>query len=159
MPRARLVVLAASCFLLGACEPIAVAVLGAGASTALRYNLDGVASRTFTAPVAAVRTASLAALERMGIKLDSTDTYENGELIYGRAENRDIEIEVEPITKQATRVRITARGGSLLYDNATAVELVQQTEKVLEASAAATAKAAIPPASAAAGGPPRLTAN
>lgn len=159
MPRSGLVLFAASCLLLGACEPIAVAVLGAGASAALRYNLDGVASRTFTAPVAAVRTASLAALERMGIKLDSTDTYDNGELIYGRAENRDIEIEVEPITKQATRVRITARGGSLLYDNATAVELVQQTEKILEA--AAMAKTTLQPASAsaAAGGPPRLTAN
>ena len=29
-------------------------------------------------------------------------------------------------------MRITAKGGSLLYDNATAVELVQQTEKLLE---------------------------
>jgi hypothetical protein len=157
MPRVGPIVLAASCLLLGACEPIAVAVLGAGASAALRYNLDGVASRTFTAPVAAVRSASLAALERMGIKLDSTGSYDNGELIYGSAQNRDIEIEVEPITKQATRVRITARGGSLLYDNATAVELVQQTEKILDA--AATAKAALQPASAAAGGMPRLTAN
>ncbi len=157
MVRPGLLVLACTSLLLAACEPIAVAMLGAGASTALRYNLDGVASRTFTAPLAAVRSASLAALQRMGIALHGTDTYDNGELIFARAENRDIEIEVEPITTQATRVRITARGGSLLYDNATAVELVQQTEKMLDA--AATAKAAVQPASAAAGGPPRLTAN
>ena len=45
-------------------------------------------------------------------------------------------VELEQITPQATRMRITARGGSLFYDNATAVELVQQTEKLLEAGLA-----------------------
>lgn len=133
-----------------------MALLGAGASAAFRYNMDGVAARTFTAPAADVRTASLGALERMGIATDTTTTsFEGGEVvIYARAQNREIEVEVEPITKQATRVRITARGGSLLYDNATAIELVQQTGKILEA--AMTAKLT-PPAAAA--GPSGLTSN
>src|SRR5437016_1104835 len=109
-----------ACLLLAACEPVAIAILGASASAALRYNMDGVASRTFTAPVAAVKSASIAALERMGLALDSTSRFDTGETIFARAENRDIEIDIEPITKHATRVRITAKGGSLLYDNATA---------------------------------------
>jgi len=130
-----------ACLPLAACEPVAIAILGASASAALRYNMDGVASRTFTAPVAAVKSASIAALERMGLALDSTSRFDTGETIFARAENRDIEIDIEPITKHATRVRITAKGGSLLYDNATAVELVQQTEKLLEVGLAKMAPA------------------
>jgi hypothetical protein len=93
-----------------------------------------------------VKSASLAAAERMGLSIEATDTIDTGEVIRARAPNRDIEIEVEPITQHATRVRITARGGSLFYDNSTAVELVQQTEKLLEAGISA--RLAAPPAAA-----------
>ena len=140
-PRAILCLLAA-CLPLAACEPVAIALLGAGASTAIRYNLDGVAARTFTAPLAAVKDASLAALARMGLTLDSTSSFDTGETLIARAENRDIEVEIEPITKQATRLRVTAKSGSLFYDNATAMELVQQTEKLLTAELPAPTPAA-----------------
>ncbi|HYR37039.1 MAG TPA: DUF3568 family protein [Burkholderiales bacterium] len=136
MVRLSVFFLVGACLPLAACEPVAIALLGAGASTAIRYNMDGVASRTFTAPVAAVKSASLAALERMGLALDSTSRFDAGETLFARAENRDIEIEIEPISKQATRVRVTAKGGSFFYDNATALELVQQTEKLLDAGLA-----------------------
>jgi hypothetical protein len=137
MPRWRPAVFLALCPLLAACEPAALALLGGGASTVLRYNLDGIASRTFTAPAAMVKSASLAAAERMGLEIAATEEIDTGEVIRARAPNRDIEIELEPITQQATRVRITARGGTLFYDNSTAVELVQQTEKLLEAGLSA----------------------
>jgi hypothetical protein len=144
-----------ACSLLGGCEAAAIALLGAGASTALRYNIDGVAARTFTASAAEVRTASMSALERMGIAMDGSTSFEGGEMvIYGRTQKREIEVELEPITKQATRLRVTARGGSIFYDNATAVELVQQTAKILDATQ--TAKAT--PASAAVGAS-SLTSN
>jgi len=136
MARHRSLVAFALCPLLAACEPAALAVLGGGAGTILRYNLDGIAARTFTAPAPVVRTASLAAAGRMGLSIEATETIDTGEVIRARAANRDIEIELEQITPQATRMRITARGGSLFYDNATAVELVQQTEKLLEAGLA-----------------------
>jgi hypothetical protein len=157
---ARVAILLCIPLLLCGCEPVAIAMLGAGASAALRYNLDGVAARTFTAPVAAVKNATLAALQRMGISLDGTGSYDSGELLYGRAENRDIELELEPITKQATRLRVTARGGSLLYDNATAVELVQQTGKILDEQTSVKLLPPEPPSAAAGGSAtPRLTAN
>lgn len=153
MPRLRSLALLALCPLLAACESAALALLGGGAGTVLRYNLDGIASRTFTAPAGMVKSASLAAAERMGLEIASTEAIDTGEVIRARAPNRDIEIELEPITQQATRVRITARGGSLFYDNSTAVELVQQTEKMLEAGLsarltpqpAAAAGASLPP--------------
>src|SRR2546423_11026137 len=121
-----------ACLPLAGCETVALAVLGAGASSAIRYNLDGIAGRTFTAPLDVVKSASLAALERMGLSLDSTSAFDTGETIYARAPNRDIEIELDPITKQLTRLRVTAKGSGILYDNSTAVELVVQTEKQLD---------------------------
>jgi hypothetical protein len=104
--------------------------------------------------VASVKSASLAALQRMGLTLDGTESLEASEIIRARSPNRDIEIELEPITQQLTRMRITARSTSLLYDTATAVELVQQTEKSLDAGV--TAKLAPVPAAA---GASRLSSN
>ena len=128
-------ILSIGLLMLAGCEPIAISLLGAGAGTALRYGFDGVAYRTFTAPAPDVRQASLAALEEMGIRLESTDTFEGGEVIYARSAKRTIEIEVEPISARATRVRIAARNGGLFYDNATASEIVAQTERLLQSAA------------------------
>lgn len=118
-----------------ACEPLALSLLGAGAGAALRYNIDGITYRTFTAPATEVKHASLAALERMGIAFESFDQFEHGELIFARARNREIEIEIEPISGHATRVRIAAKNGGLFYDTATANEIVAQTERQLASAA------------------------
>jgi Protein of unknown function (DUF3568) len=126
---------------LAGCQPLALSLVGAGAGTALRYGIDGVAYRTFTAPADTVKQASLDALERMGLTLDSTATFEGGEVIYARSINRTIEIEVEPISAKATRVRIAAKNGSIFYDNATAYEIVAQTERLLGSAAAGGATA------------------
>jgi Protein of unknown function (DUF3568) len=120
---------------LAGCEPLAISMLGAGAGTALRYSIDGATSRTFTASAAEVKHASLEALERMGIAFESFDRFEYGELIFARAENRAIEIEIEPISPRATRMRIAAKNGSFFYDNATATEIVAQTERSLASAA------------------------
>ena len=77
---------------LSGCQPLALSLVGAGAGTALRYGIDGVAYRTFTAPADVVKQASLNALERMGLTLDSTGTFEGGEIIYARSTKRTIEI-------------------------------------------------------------------
>ena len=129
------ILLSILCFGLAGCEPLALSLLGAGAGTALRYNFDGIAYRTFTAPATDVKHAALEALERMGIAFDSFDRFERGELIYARAENRAIEIEIEPISARATRMRITAKNGSFFYDTATANEIVAQTERLLDSGA------------------------
>jgi len=155
MARYGILVLLGLCVPLAACDTVAIALLGGGVTTVLRYNLDGVAARTFTAPPASVKAASLAALRRMGLALESTESLEASEIIRARSPNRDIEIELEPITAQLTRMRITARSPSLLYDNATALELVQQTEKILDAGVTAKVAPAVP----AAAGTSRLSAN
>jgi hypothetical protein len=120
---------------LAGCEPLAITMLGVGAGTAVRYGIDGVTYRTFTAPAPVVKQASLAALERMGITLGSTGRFEGGELISAHSDNRAIQIEIEPISPKATRIRIAARNGWLFYDNATASEIVAQTERLLDSAA------------------------
>jgi hypothetical protein len=75
----------------------------------------------------------------MGIAFESFDRFEHGELIYARAENRAIEIEIEPISPRATRMRIAAKNGGFLYDNATAHEIVAQTERSLSSAGPARA--------------------
>jgi hypothetical protein len=155
MARSVILILLGACLPLAGCDTVAIALLGGGATTLLRYNLDGVAARTFTAPAAAVKSASLAAMERMGLALEGTDKFDNGEILRARAPNREIEVELEPITRETTRMRITARGGGMFYDHATAIEIVQQTVNVLDAGVAAK----LTPPAAAASGTSRVSAN
>ena len=129
------VVLSIFLFGLAGCEPLAISMLGVGAGAALRHTVDGVTYRTFTAPVPAVRQASLAALERMGMEAGAVQNFEGGELIYATSSNRTIEIEVEPISAKATRLRIAAKNSSWFYDSATAAEIIAQTERQLDSAA------------------------
>jgi hypothetical protein len=114
--------------------PMAAAVAGAGTSAALTHNLSGTAYRTFTAPLAQVRQATLAALRAMGMHVDSTENTDAGERIAASAANRSIMIELEPISARATQMRVAAKDGGLFYDSATATEIVLQTEKSLPES-------------------------
>jgi len=111
--------------------PLGVAVAGAGASAAATHSLNGTAYRTFTAPISEVKEASIAALKGMGIQFESLSFVADGELIVASTPRRAIEIELEPISARTTRIKVTAKNGGILYDAATATEIVVQTEKYL----------------------------
>ena len=99
----------------------------------MRYNLDGIAARTFTAPAGMVESASLARGRSAWAFRSRHRQDQTGEVIRAAcAESRHRDRARADHASSATRVRITARGGSIFYDNSTAVELVQQTEKLLE---------------------------
>lgn len=117
--------------LLTACEPFALTAAGVGMSTGVSHTLGGMSYRTFTAPISRVRGATMTALNRMSIRVESAGKMEGGELIKARSGDRDIEIELEPISPNTTRMKAVARKGSVFYDGATAVEIIIQTEKVL----------------------------
>lgn len=114
-----------------ALQPIAVALAGAGTSTAISHSLNGTAYRTFAAPLAEVKAASLDTLSLMGIRVDGFETTDHGETITGRASRRSVDIELEPISSKATRMRVVTKNGGIFYDGATATEIVLQTEKAL----------------------------
>lgn len=113
-------------------QPLAVALAGAGTSSAISHTLNGTAYRTFTAPLHEVEQATLETFVLMGIRLDGIDRPEGGnELIRGSATRREIEIELEAISSKTTRMRVEAKNSGFLYDGATATEIVLQTEKSL----------------------------
>jgi hypothetical protein len=117
--------------LLSACEPLSLAALGVGGTAAVNHKTSGTPYRTFTAPLSKVRTASMGALKRMGIKTQGVTRIDNGELITARGGRREIEVELESITPNTTRIRVVARDGSVFYDGSTANEIIVQTGKNL----------------------------
>ena len=120
---------------LGGCMPVGVTALGVGGSTAVSHTLNGITYRTFTAPSGKVKRAVMTALEKMDIKLVSTGVEEGTEILTASASGRAIEIQLEPISPNTTRMRVTARSSGLIYDSATATEIILQTERIMDGHA------------------------
>src|SRR5574341_2239572 len=112
--------------LLSGCGAFAVAMAGVGAGvgggTAVSYTLDGIAYKTFTAPAPKVRRATLAALHKMDFKLQPPEAPKNGgtATIMATGKDRRIEIQLEPLSAQTTRMRVVAKDGIFFKDKATA---------------------------------------
>jgi hypothetical protein len=135
----RILVTVFSACMLGGCQlasyPLTAAIAGAGTSSAIGHTMNGAAFRTFTAPVDEVKMAVLDTLSNMGIRVDSFETTEHGERVTGSAIRRTVRVELEPISSKATRIEVVTKNGGIFYDNATATEIVLQTEKALGVSA------------------------
>jgi hypothetical protein len=130
--RISLATLCAAALLLTACEPISLTMLGVGAGVGVNHHLGGIAYRTFSEPEAKVKKATMVALKKMAIKHEGTEKTDNGELIKARAADRAIEIELEALTPNTTRMRTVARkDGGILVDSATAYEIITQTERAI----------------------------
>lgn len=131
-PSARLGLILSAALLLTACDPVSLTVFGISAGTGVSHQLGGIVYKTFTEPQARVKNATLAALKRMQIKVDSIEKIDNGEAIKAKAADRNIDIELEALTPTTTRIRAVARKeGGILVDSATAVEIIGQTERML----------------------------
>lgn len=117
------------------CAAVGLTLFGVAAGTAtgtsVGYTLDGIAYRTFTASLPQVETATRTALDRMGIKVDSTANTDQGRAIRATSNDREIEIELEKVSPKTTRIRTVAKQGIFFKDRATAGEIIFQTEKVL----------------------------
>ena len=114
----------------GGCAPVALTALGVGMATGVGHTLGGMVYKTFTTPQANVKRATLGALSRMQIRV--VDTKRNGsmEVITAKAGDRDVEIELEALTPNTTRMLVTAKkDGGILRDGATATEIILQTER------------------------------
>jgi len=112
------------------CEPVALTTVGLGASTGINHAMNGVAYRTFSTPTSRVKKATLTALHRMQIKVESTRREETTEIIVAKTSNRNIEVAMETLSPNTTRMKTVAKDG-IFYDSATAVEIIYQTEQVL----------------------------
>ena len=115
---------------LGGCAPVMLTALGVGMATGVSHTLSGMVYKTFTAPQAQVKQASIGALHRMQIKVVKARRDGSTETITAKAADRQIEIELEALTPATTRMMVTAtKDGGILRDGATATEIILQTEK------------------------------
>ena len=130
----RVLALAALGVLVAGCEPMAVTMAGVGTATGINHALGGMVYKTFSEPLPKVNEGTLAALKKMAIKVDSVSKEGGVETIVASTSERKIEIELEPISPRATRMRAVARKPSGLWDSATATEIILQTEKRLGVS-------------------------
>ena len=130
--------------LLCGCQAIAITAAGIGASTGLTHTTDSIASRTFTANQRQVKQATLMALGKMGMKLESSEKSETGEIIRASVAGRSVEVELTPLSETATRINTTAQRGMFIYDGATAREIVAQTELAVQELVASSRRARAP---------------
>jgi len=115
------------------CTTVATAAAGIGGSAALDHTLSGTTYRTFTAPTEKVKVATVNALNRMKIKVVSEDKQDRSNVITftAKTSERNIEIQLEPISDNATRMKVIAKRSAFTYDIATAEEIITQTNKSL----------------------------
>ena len=129
----RTVALVLSAMLSG-CVAVALTAAGVGMATGVSHTLGGIVYRTFAAPQTKVRRSTVAALSRMQIKVVESTQDGNKEVIKARASDRDIEVQIEALTPNTTRIAVTAtKDGGLIRDAATATEIILQTEKLVGA--------------------------
>jgi len=117
---------------LGGCAAVALTALGVGMATGVSHTLSGMVYKTFTTPQAQVEKATYGALNRMQVKVLNAKREGSSKSIVARAGDRDIEIELEALTPNTTRMAVTAKkDGGILRDGATATEVILQTEKIV----------------------------
>jgi len=130
--RRTLVILALACLPLCGCAAVALTALGVGMATGVSHTLSGMVYKTFTTPQAQVEKATYGALSRMQVKVTNAKRDGSSKTILARAGDRDIEIELEALTPNTTRMAVTAKkDGGILRDGATATEVILQTEKIV----------------------------
>jgi hypothetical protein len=145
-PFALAIVLALAIPSLGGCATAGLAVVGAGTGVAIGtgvdYTLNGIAFKTFTAPIDEVKVATRGGLENMGIEITKDAASEKDENVWrieGIANGRDVGIDLQALTPKTTRIRVVAEDGIFFKDKATEAEIIYQTADALDHPAPAVA--------------------
>jgi hypothetical protein len=105
---------------------------GVSAGTGVSYTLDSIAYKTFSASLEGVHGATRKALRRMDIGVQEDQPTDSGRKVVAVAGNRTIEIELDRLTSQTSRMRVNAKQGRFFKDRATATEIIVQTARTLE---------------------------
>jgi hypothetical protein len=129
----RLLLVSASLISFAGCMAAATTAAGIGGSAAVNHTINGITYRTFTAPEVKVKYATMNALSVMKIKVvaENKPDKSNVRIITAKTTGRNIEVQLEPISDNATRMRVIAKNGGLFYDSATADEIIDQTRRQL----------------------------
>ena len=116
---------------LNGCVAVGLTALGVGMATGVSHTLGGIVYKTFSLPQSHVKKATLAALARMQVKVVKSNREGDTEYIFAKAGDRDVEVELESLTGNTTRMSVTVKKDKgLLRDSATATEIILQTERL-----------------------------
>ena len=110
------------------CAAAALSIAGMAGSAGLDHTLDGIVTRTYAAPVAGTRLATLQTLKRMGMAVEKNEKQDVGWVIKAKAAERTIEIDLEPLSNQTTRARVVVSRADFVFikDSSTSDEIVDQ---------------------------------
>lgn len=92
--------------------------------------LNGKAYRVCAGSATTVKVATVKALNRMRIKVASIAKDAGQDVIFAMSGERHVEVRVEALNPQSSRMRITARQGEQ-DDVLTAAEVIAHTERLL----------------------------
>ena len=110
---------------------------GLAAGAGVDHTLSGITYKTFSVPRNQLRFATLQTLHRMDMKVTKDKRAKELHEIEAKALNRTIEIELEPLTRRTTRMRVVANQGYIFFkDAATATEIIVQTAQTLDTQSA-----------------------
>lgn len=117
--------------------PLAISAGGGGVA----YTVTNIAYKTVSHPVKRVETATRGTLKKMAIVEEKKELSEDGVLmITAKTEKLDIYIELEKITPATTKIKVNAVRSVVFKDKATATEIIEETEKVLDAKTVKSAR-------------------
>ena len=133
----KLVLAGGLALLLNGCAAAGLMVASTGAGIAggagVEHTLTGISYKTFTEPLDTVRTATVDALARMDVNIVEDSATPEGWLMQGTAARRTIDIELERLTDNTTRMRVVANKGDIFFkDSATATEIITQTAQAID---------------------------
>ena len=120
----------------GCAAPAGLALFSAGSGvamgTSVDYTLNGIAYKTFVTPLPRARQATLASLNRMGMKVVEDKKSDSGWSITATADGRDIDIDLERLTPKTTRMRVVANNGPFFKDRATEAAIIDEAADTLD---------------------------
>ncbi len=115
-------------FALQGCAAVALTAAGVAGGAGVNHTLSGIAYKTFNNSLAELRLGTLRTLEDMDMTVIEDAETEDGWEIKATAIKREIDIELERLTKRATRMRVVANEGEIFFkDAATATEIIIMT--------------------------------
>ncbi len=128
MRSAKVAFVLACLLVLEGCAAAALSIAGVAGGAGLDHTLDGIVTRTYAAPIAGTRLATLQTLKRMGMTVEKNEKQDKGWVIKAKAAERKIDIDLEPLSNQTTRVRVVVSRANFVFikDSSTSNELVDQ---------------------------------
>jgi hypothetical protein len=120
---------------------------GAAVHAGTEYAKNGSVYRTFSLPLNELRIVLGDTLARMELAVVEDEAVDGERRISAKANDREVNIRLEPVTRTVTRMKLAVSEGSFFSkDRATASEIVAQTERAVERYEAAAVAVNTPPA-------------